>query len=225
MQGREHLQHLDAVVLMSEIQRPFFADYLPDECIHVVHHGVDTDYFEPGRPQDGAMKLLTVGNHLRDYDTLAQVVAHPSLAHLDLEFVLLCSEDNAKKFDGLPRVDVMRGLSDAGLLHEYQTAHALLLPLDDATANNSVLEGLACGLPLISTELPAVREYAGDLAARLSPKADADGLAAHILALYDDTTARQRMGCAARERALQLSWPKVREQLADVYQLTMAQRA
>ena len=44
----------------------------------------------------------------------------------------------------------------------YQGADLLLLPLIDATANNTLLEGLACGLPVLASDLTGVRDYAPD---------------------------------------------------------------
>ena len=45
------VQKFAAVVLMSECQRPFFrAAGVAEKKTHVVLHGVDTDYFTPGRP-------------------------------------------------------------------------------------------------------------------------------------------------------------------------------
>ena len=57
----------------------------------------------------------------------------------------------------LPNVRVLSGLSDLALAETFRQADVLFLPLQDATANNARLEGLASGLPVVTTDLPAVR--------------------------------------------------------------------
>jgi glycosyltransferase involved in cell wall biosynthesis len=63
---------------------------------------------------------------------------------------------------GLSRFDNVhthRGIDDDTLAELYRNADVLLLPLTDSTANNALLEGMASGLPLVATDLPAVRAY------------------------------------------------------------------
>jgi glycosyltransferase involved in cell wall biosynthesis len=110
-----------------------------------------------------------------------------------------------------------RNVDDASLLRLYQQADVLVLPLTDTTANNSLLEGMACGLPIVSTRLPAAEAYVGDAAALLIEGNDPDALADAIGSLRADSTLRLRMAAAARSRAEQLSWPRIAPQLADLY--------
>ena len=53
------------------------------------------------------------------------------------------------------------GLTDAELRDLYHSSDIAFIPLTNATANNAVLEAMASGIPLISTDLPAIRGTAG----------------------------------------------------------------
>src|SRR5206468_3316004 len=57
------------------------------------------------------------------------------------------------------QVTFHRRISDTALLNLYNDSRLLFLPLIDATANNSLMEASACGVPIITSDLPAVREY------------------------------------------------------------------
>ena len=59
----------------------------------------------------------------------------------------------------LPNVTVFSDIDDATLLRLYQQSDILFLPLIQCTANNALLEGIACGLPVVSTFLPSVKTY------------------------------------------------------------------
>ena len=44
----QRLRNLDAILLMSEVQKDNFINAgVPEEHIHVIHHGIDTKHFKP----------------------------------------------------------------------------------------------------------------------------------------------------------------------------------
>ena len=80
-------------------------------------------------------------------------------------------------FKGLTNVELHSSINDKSLLRLYQSAQILLLPLLDCTANNALLEGMACGLPVVTTDLPAIKDYVNDDCSILAPKGDSKALA------------------------------------------------
>ncbi len=93
----------------------------------------------------------------------------------------------------------------------------MVLPLTDSTANNALLEGIACGLPLVTTDNGGSRDYVDESCACLLPLGDADGMAEAVLKLADDVTLRNAMGASARARALTFSWENVIGQMVELY--------
>src|SRR4051794_2760115 len=78
--------HVHAAILVSESQRGWFDGLLPASRVFVVPHGVDTTFFSPDASARPAAEplLVTVGSHLRDFETLAQALEllwrdHPSV--------------------------------------------------------------------------------------------------------------------------------------------------
>lgn len=115
-----------------------------------------------------------------------------------------------------------RHVSDEQLLALYQGADVLLLPVLDATANNALLEGIACGLPVISTSHPAVRTYLPGNEAILVDHNAVEALRAAIFELRDDAGGRALRALASRRRAEELAWPRVAPQFDGIYQDVIA---
>jgi len=221
-----HIKSLDAVVIMSESQRPIFSELLDNSKIHFIPHGVDTTYFTPPTDNETAVnrktqsnhrvRFITVGNHLRDYDALAEVACSAEKDNLNAEFVVIANPKQVTHLKEQCNITCLHGLTDDHLLKQYQEADVLLLPLKDATANNSLLEGMACGLPVVITDLPGARDYA--------PKGQAlytnsnDEMLQYLREICAGKHNLALMGASSRARAEELSWSNVRAQLAHLYE-------
>ncbi|MGC5264060.1 glycosyltransferase family 4 protein [Streptomyces cyaneofuscatus] len=211
----------DAVITLAPAQREFFASLLPPERLHLVPHGIDTTAFSPGREQNahGPLLVLTVGWWLRDFDVLDAV--HERLHHAhgsDLELVVVTRQANHRPWH--PAARVLEGISEDNLLRLYRRAAVLLLPLIDATANNAMLEALACGTPVIATDVGGIPYYAGDGPhAELVPPGDADAAAEAVDKVLAETgtDAQAIRRAAARSRAEVFAWPLIADQVRALY--------
>jgi glycosyltransferase involved in cell wall biosynthesis len=93
----------------------------------------------------------------------------------------------------------------------------MIMPLHDATANNAVLEGMACGVPMVISDVGAVRDYVSPAGAEIIPPYDARRMAESTIDLLADPQRRAKMGQEAQKRAFQFAWPTVIEQLKSIY--------
>lgn len=207
---------LDRVVVVSPTQVAFFEQYLPSQRISLILHGIDVEHFRPGiESKDmGTFRCLTVGFWFRDYDTLL-AVAERLQVYSDIEFHVVSS-----KFKSLPHlrnVYVYTAIDDKTLLEMYQQSDVLFLPLIDSTANNALLEGIACGLPVISTELASVRAYVSENEAILIPENNLECTINAILKLYHNPKICEEMSASARERALDFSWQNIALEYETMY--------
>lgn len=216
---RRHLARLDAAIAVSTVQLEFLGKLVGRHRVHYVPHGIDVDYFKPLGNTRGAadvLKCLFVGSHLRDVDTLA-AAARSLESCARLRFVVVTSQENAAKFTGLRNVEVKGRVDDTGLLDLYQQSDLLVFPLIDCTANNSLLEAMAAGLPIVSTDLVGVRDYVTPECAILVGQGKADRLSEALLELENRRELLQKMGLASRERALEFRWEDVAERTQRVY--------
>jgi glycosyltransferase involved in cell wall biosynthesis len=213
---KDVLLGLDCVTVVAPEQIAFFSGFLRLENVHVVLHGVDTQYFRPNPcPTEGRkFKCLTVGHYQRDFKTLGEV-AKRLQHHRTIEFHIV--SPRTPELGGLPNVTVYQGIDDVALLKLYQQSHILLLPLLRSTANNTILEAIACGLPVVSTFLPSVKVYLPGKEAILIKGNDPQQFVEVIMRLAAESSYRQLMAKEARKRAEELDWRVVAPRYAAIY--------
>jgi glycosyltransferase involved in cell wall biosynthesis len=132
-------------------------------------------------------------------------------------------QDKSALFSDLPNVQLSPDLTDEELLYAYQQSSCLLMTVEAATANNAILEALACGLPLVAEDVGGIAEYSGPDSARLCRVGDAKGLVAAIVELSRNPELWQTMSLCARRRAEALNWPEVQRHTEAVYANVLAQ--
>jgi glycosyltransferase involved in cell wall biosynthesis len=229
------LRRADAVIVPSGFLEAVFGKY--GFATQVVPNIVNLERFSAEREGDGSggPRLLVARNLEPIYDnatalrTLALVrERHPGATlviagsgPLRAELERLAAElgiADAVTFTG--RVD------NAGMAALYRNADAMLNPSLVDNMPNSVLEALACGVPVVSTHVGGVPYIVEDgRTALLVPPADPRAMADAVLRL----AALPGLAAALREAGLrqvqQYTWASVRPRLLGVYHDVLAARA
>lgn len=213
-----HLERLDAVVLVARSQLDILERWQTKPAAHVIPHGVDVGCFRPPNTAARHENCLFVGRWLRDFACLGAVVDAVHRAAPRVRFTLVLPPELVSEWSGRPGVDARSGVDDAALLRAYQESALLVMPLRDTTANNAVLEAMACGLPVVATDVGGMRDYVDRDCARLVPAGKPEAMAAAVLELMQNPAARKAMGQAARIRAETFAWPRVAEQTLAMYE-------
>jgi glycosyltransferase involved in cell wall biosynthesis len=223
VQRTRRLQNFSAIILMSEVQRAFFELHgVPRDRIHVIPHGVDCKFFSPDASvRTGQFTVLFVGNYRRNFMLLRQVCS--MLEPYDICIKIVASRSRTDMFRDLKNVIVFSGLSNDELRSSYREASCLLMTLEAATANNAILEAMACGLPIVSEDVGGVAEYCGSCCARLCAPGSAEALKESILMLYREPDMIARMSLRARERAEEFDWPVIAKRTVRLYDELLAE--
>jgi hypothetical protein len=222
------VESLDCMIVLSSVSQAYWGQVIKKERILLIPHGVDVEFFSPAvsgaklSSQDGVLRAVFSGQWLRDFETLEAVVSIADELKLPLRFELIVPRfargaDSCYRMAMSPRVRWHSGLTDEGLRNVYRQSDLLLLTLRDCTANNSLLEGMACGLPVIVTDVGGVRDYAqGGFADFVRPH-DALGIIDVLRGYLDQRDGLTKRGTAARAHAENhLSWKKVAGQYIDL---------
>ena len=213
------VKQVDHIFVVSPVQAEYFTRYLPRDRVHTILVGVDTEYFQPlpgnpARKKSGKFRCLGGGIWLRDYPAIFKT-AKLLRDTAGIEFHLVVA--GLDRPPDAQNIIFHENIPDDALLDLYQTCDLLFLPMQDATANTFLLEGSACGLPVISTDLPAIKTYFPGEEAILVKGNDPAVFARIITQLYRDRARLSRMSELARKRALELSWNNICRKYERVY--------
>ena len=113
----------------------------------------------------------------------------------------------------LPQDDLVRVVAGAAALVVPSWYEGFGLP---------ALEALACGTPVVASDLPAHREVLGDQA-ELTPPGDPDALAAALARVLDDPGGGRRRA-ARRARASGFTWENCAQSTLSAYRLALEAR-
>lgn len=221
------LPHLHHVILLYERDLPEVAALLSPERVHFIRYGLDTTFFRPpaARPDwKSGFRILYAGHWLRNTEMLARVVDKLLACKAPVTFDMLVPSKRrtAPGLDRLrtyPSVHWHENLSDSELVQLYQSSYLLLIPFNDGGANTAVIEALACGLPIITTDCGGIRSYGAGSIFPVVDNNDDDGMVKLILRYLDDRAWRDEIASNCRRFAEEkLSWPVTAKEHIALYE-------
>ena len=119
------------------------------------------------------------------------------------------------------RLTLLGPVSDAVLAGLYRDATLLCMPSLGEGFGLPVLEGLAAGTPTVASDLPALREVAGEAALLVAP-GDVAALARALSAVLTDSGLRTRLRAAGPARAARFTWAATAEATVAAYRAALA---
>lgn len=189
----------------------------PDVVRLIPGSGVDCSRFTPASPDasrpDGRFRVVLPARLLWDKGLAEYVDAARLLRDRGepIDF-LLAGEPDPGNPAAVPE-EVIRGWVGEGLVQWlghvsdmpalFRSVDAVALPSYREGLPKGLIEAAACALPLVTTDVPGCREVVKDgQDGLLVPVKDAEALAAAISRLCGDPALCQRLGAAARRKAL-----------------------
>ena len=225
---RTPLERCDECIAVSEFSKQEILSVAPRARATVVSTGVDTDRFSPGDRasarqalgiREDERMLLTVGRlvPVKRYDRAIRALAvlrHAADVSWRLHIVGAGAEaaslrSIAREQDLEEHVRFEGQLDGEALVRRFRAADMQLCTSDFENWSLSILEGLACGLPVVTTPTGGTPDLLRPIDATLvSPGVEPTQIAAAAASVLSRTDlADLRRRC--RERALEHSWDNV----------------
>lgn len=221
------------VISNSEGLRELALESSPKQIVEIIPNGIDTELFAPNEESEARDKfIITPGaSRLTDRKGLNFLIeAVAKLAPKYPQILLrIMGEGNAReKLEQFAKdLKLENNCEFVGLVsHEkvpayYREAKLFVLPSLNEGMSNAMLEALATGLPLISTQTGGASELVADGKNGFLIKfKDSQDICEKIEKLILDETLRKKMALASRVLAQKLDWKNVAQKYAAVYRET-----
>jgi glycosyltransferase involved in cell wall biosynthesis len=203
--------------------------FLPSVCIDVIPNGVELDRFRPAesKPKSDALRLLTVGrlSVTKRVDMLIDAVEILCKTGRSVHFTIVGGGGSEQELRhtvaarNLANVIELTGRIEPERMPElYRQNDIFISATMQEGMSNAMLEAMASGLPIITTQCEGAQELINDngiLVDEASPRAIAD----NIKTLADDKDSYDTMCVAARRQAEKFGWENVARQYIRYYDL------
>jgi len=229
---RELIKRANKVTAVSISCASELMMYYNIKDISVVYNGVDTAFFKPNRNDMHDKYILYIGNldarkGIVDLIKAAKLV----LNECDVKFIIIGRgplENYLKdticrlKLDNKIEV-ITKYISRADLLRYYQNATIFVHPSLYEGLPTTILEAMACGIPIIATKAPGTSEIVIDgKTGFLVPPKDYKGLANAIKMLVDDSDLARRLGKKGRNLVEKsYDWDVIALRIFKIYKDTL----
>lgn len=217
-----------AAIAVSSAAREAMSRYFTAPW-EIIPNGVDTALFRPGLGLDGERferkppHLLWLGRIEPRNDLATVLAAMPTILERHPGARLTVVGDGPWR----PRMERaarrlgasvhFAGYVNGGRPGYYRAADAYLCPTTRASFGVTLLEAMACGTPLVVSDIPAFRDLASASGAVFAPPGDAEAWASAVIGLIDDPARRETMTAEGRAVAERYAWPLVAQRVLAVY--------
>jgi glycosyltransferase involved in cell wall biosynthesis len=200
---------------------------IKEDHVCVIPHGIDTQKFYPlksEKQQD--IKLLYVGNldKRKGLYYLIEAMRLVANCHKNVKLSLvgkgsqkeeLISHINCLQLEGY--IQLCGFLDDDSLLKMYQSSDIFVFPSLKEGFGFVLLEAMACGIPVISTNVSAIPEVVGDSGILVNPM-DPEDLSKAIIFLLENEGQRKDLSLKSLDRINnRFSWEYIVSLCIDKY--------
>ncbi len=223
-QARRAAERSDVIIAVSQFTADQVRDllWISEDRIRVIHHGVRT----PASLDDFTREnlVLTVGAIQKRKNVARLVKAFESMPAgwrlviagspdgFGAKEELRAVEESSRRAD----IDVPGYVSAAELESLYRRTKIFAFPSLDEGFGMPVLDAMAHGIAVVTSNVSAMPEVAGDAAVLVDPLSS-DEIAAAMTKLAEDEVLRADLAQRGRERAAQFTWESAVEKTWRVY--------
>jgi glycosyltransferase involved in cell wall biosynthesis len=216
------MRRFDHLIAVSHATKDEMVDAgVPANLISVIHNGIDTDAWARNRVSNTLREELNLGQVFpvigyvgrimpeKDLETWLRAAALVAKRLPEARFVLVGEGKDDGTLGELKRLASELGIAKhihfpgyrSDLLPVYAAFDLFLLSSRREGLPNSILEAMALGLPVVTTDVAGAKELVVDgETGYVLPQGDAETIARALIALSENDSLRRCMSNAGRER-------------------------
>jgi phosphatidyl-myo-inositol alpha-mannosyltransferase len=224
-----YYDNLDGCISVSESSRELIEQYL-GRTPTVIQNGIDVNAFGATEQKiqkfnDGKINIFFIGRaEIRNgIDVLIKAFLKALHSYKNMRLIISGDGPYLSYFESLvPPENKLDIIFTGKVIKErpkyYNTCDVHVFPAEIATFSITVLEGLASGKPVISTDMKSFHEImTNNKEGFLVKYGDVDTMSQKILELANSKELREKMGKAARARAMEFSWESITDKIIKFY--------
>lgn len=222
--GRLTFDAADRILCYTETDRDRLRELGISSPVRIIHNGIDCDTFEPDNTSRDDQLIIVarlkdgkgVDHAIKAFARVADKYPKHRLKIVGdgpLRGELQSLADDLGVRD---RIDFVGEIPNEKVADEYRNSALFLLPSDNEGLPRSVLEAMACETPVVTSDLPQLRDVVEGAGRQTSQ--DVDQLAGALQELLESEDLRRRMGERGRKTVLEeFSWRDTVSQTNQVY--------
>jgi glycosyltransferase involved in cell wall biosynthesis len=206
---------------------------IDSEKIVIIHNGIDPNIFSPTKKEKYANQILWIGKFVPGKGAEYLIEAFNILVKEwpDLKLLMIgngpLKEDIKQKIRELDignNIIMKEFVPNSELPETYQNSDVFVLPSLNEGVPRTILEAMACGIPVVCTELPQLVDVV-DSCGLLVPVKDSQALAEGISKIMSDRDMSQKFGKNGRVKVVEnYSWEDTVKKTVQLYEEVLWQK-
>lgn len=223
-------KHVDKIICVNEDYIPIFEKWgIPLEKLAFIANGVDTKRFSPGIPKIKEKykdsKIVLYFGRLHYQKNVHLLVESFPLIKDKIKDVKLIIVGTGNQYDQLKKMSendsdiVMTGfVSDEELVDYMRAADIVVFPSRGENASFTIMEGMACKLPVVSSDVGNATKILGDGRGILLYDYTKEEIAEKVSEVLTDETLCKNIGEKALDYVIKNhSWDKISKETEELY--------
>lgn len=195
--------------------------------IDIIYNGVNIeDFSRRDNRESGDITILTVARLIKRKGIDDLIRAVPAIAkerqNIKLRIIGEGNMENelkslAQKLEIAKYIEFLGYIPHNEISNYYSSSDIFVLPSKNEGMSNTVLEAMASGLPIITTDTGGTRELINENGI-IIPSEDSGAISNAVLRFINDRKLRENMGIKSRKIAESMSWKNVAKEYYRIYE-------
>ena len=226
------LRGADRLAFVSEAMRDVTVERmgLDQAKTKVIHHGLSNIFTLPSshaQPETPYLLAVSTVSPHKDYETMLASFAQSAIQHPGLCLFIGGSLDGQAYYKSLVKQAEDLGIADRvrflgrvayeDLPKLYAGATAFVFTSRMESFGQPLVEAMASGIPIVTSDIPASREVCGE-AALYFPPGNVTALTSQLSRVLEEDGLRNSLVEQGLQRAGEFSWDSAAAQLGDLFQ-------